>query len=1124
MKGIIFSFFFLSFSTFLSFSADYTSNSVLATGKWVQVKVSENGIYKLTYEDINKMGFNDPAKIKIYGYGGWILEQDFTKPYVDDLPEVAVWMNKGSDNVFNTGDYLLFYGRGTVKWTYNSSTDFFEHENNPYATYGSYFITENEQGPLEMPVQNSYPNATTEVTTYDDYQLHEKELAAVIKSGRELFGENFAGNPTQSFTFSIPGITNEPGKIGLSFAGAPPETKTVSLSIGNEQLFGLNIRKTGSSYERAVLVTGTKDWLGDKPENVSVTVSYNSTGISYLNYINLNMKRQLRFQGNAYAFFRHKTSRNSALKYTIDNATSDCMVFDITDNRDVRLVQTSLNGSTLSFGAEAKGVVSEYVMVDTSKPFPAPEMVKEINNQNLHLLPQTDMVIIVPEVYAPLAEQLAEKHRNLQGLHVTVVQPEQIYNEFSSGAPDATAYRRFMKMFYDRAANKNEKPKYLLLYGDGLFDNRHLTVPRIDPKYYLLTYQFKESTDETGSYGTDDYFGFLDDNEGVNLGKDKLDIGIGRFPVSTYEQAENALNKVMSYMDNTRYGKWKNTVIFTADDTDSDSFFVHATQANDLAIYVENNHPEYIVKKSYMDAFQPQNANGKRTYPDAKKKLFTTFQEGCFLMNYTGHGNTKGISGEDMVKLADIPQMKFENLPLWITATCDFGWFDGTETSAGEEVFLNKNSAGIALFTTSRVVYSSDNFRINDKLIRNIFTKENGKYPCLGDIIRQSKVQVGDNGNKLNFVLLGDPALRLNYPETNVQLTAINGKTIGKDEIVNFPALEKMTLEGQITDETGVPIDNFTGNLYTTIYDAKQTIESVNTRSDLHWYYDDYPNIVYMGNSQVENGRFSFSFNVPQDISYTKNPGKMNFYAWDESQSTDASGAFLNCTFFGTSDSFGDREIKPEIITLFLNTQSFKDGDDVNETPFFYAEVADEKGINITGTGLDHDITIRIDNDSRKLYRLNTNYQPVDEQKGTIGFSIPALPKGEHELVFKVWNILNNSTTATLRFNVVEGLKPEIYTLSATPNPTKEKTQFRLEYDRPETPVEVEIRVYDLTGRLVWTHLETGSSSYSKAYPVEWSLTNNAGGKVRPGVYVYQAIVKTTQGKETTKSKKIIVL
>jgi len=1123
----------LCFSQIANDGSRYASESVLSKGKWVQLKVTENAVYKLTYEDIRKMGFGDPAKVKIYGYGGWILDQDFTKPYIDDLPEVPVWLNKGSDGVFNSGDYLLFYGRGVRKWTLGSTI--FVHENNPYSTYASYFVTESDSGPKEMLTQNSYSEATSTLTTFDDYFLHELDQVALLNSGRELFGESFAARPNQNFSFNIPGITNDPGQIQLSFAAYPPEASFVTLSVGDEEIINLNMPQKGSSsYEKAKLRNSIQPWLGNKSENVTVRVSYNQSGLSHLNFISLNVTRNLRFYNNGYTFFRSKESTQTALKYVIDNASTTCLVWDISDTQNVKQINASLEGTKLSFGANANEHISEYVMIDYTKSFLTPEIVGEVKNQNLHGLPQTDMVIIVPEVYAPFAETLAEKHRNVRGLHVTVVQPEWIYNEFSSGTRDATAYRRFMKMFYDRATNEDEKPRYLLLYGDGIFDNRHLTssASNLDPKNYLLTYQVVGSVDEELSPGTDDYFGFLDDNEGLTLNRDVLDLGIGRFPVSTYEQAQNALNKVTNYMDNKNYGKWKNTLIFTADDTDSppSTFCLHGDQADRLARYVENTHPQYMVVKSYMDAFQSETRNGQKTYPDAKNKLLTTLRDGCFLMNYTGHGSTSAMSGEDMMNVTDIRQMRFESLPLWITATCDFGWFDGIATSAGEEVFLNKNSAGIALFTTSRVVYSTNNLTINNQLMRNLFTKENGKFLSLGDILRKSKIGVGTDSNKLNFVLLGDPALVLNYPEQKIVLETVNGVSAEESDVTNFRALDIITLEGFIADEAGNPINDFNGEFYTTVFDGKQTIKSVSvddrqSGDDAHWFFSDYQNVIYKGSSPVKDGRFSVSFRVPLDILYdATNLGKMNFYAFDEQTQLDASGSFDKYTLSGTNEDSSLSDLGPEITYMFLNSESFKDGDDVNETPFFVAEVFDEDGINMTGSGLGHDITICIDNNPSWTYNLNTYYQSQDVNGGSIRFSIPTLPAGKHQLVFRVWDILNNPSTDTLTFNVVKGLKPHIYDITATGSPAKESTDFLLTYDRPETLVEIEIQVFDLAGRAIWTHQETATSSYLNSSRITWNLTNNAGNRVSPGVYVYRAAIKTQEGKEATKSKKLIVL
>ncbi|MDR2682417.1 MAG: type IX secretion system sortase PorU, partial [Dysgonamonadaceae bacterium] len=577
---------------------------------------------------------------------------------------------------------------------------------------------------------------------------------------------------------------------------------------------------------------------------------------------------------------------------------------------------------------------------------------------------------------------------------------------------------------------------------------------------------------------------------------------------------------------NKNYSAWKNTVIFTADDTDPIfGYCQFAEEADELARIVEQNHPAYMVNKSYMDAFQPTDENGKRTYPDAKQKLMHTLKEGCFLFNYTGHGSPTSMSAKDMMNISTIRQMNFESLPLWITATCDFGRYDDNRMSAGEEVLLNKKSAGIALFTTTRVVYGAQNQILNRFIIQNIFSKKGDRYRTLGDILRDSKLDYGSDNNKLNFILIGDPALQLNYPEWEVALESINEQPVATDAPVNFRALDPITLKGIVKDGQGNRMDNFTGSIQATIFDGKQVIRPVTaplTEED-EWSFADYPNVVYKGSAGVENGQFSLSFKVPLDISYTANPGKMNFYAWDKNRGIDATGVFTNYTLSGTSDNVHLNEIGPEIEEIYLNTAAFRNGDNVNETPFFYASVFDEDGINRTGSGLGHDITICIDNNPAWIYSLNNYFTSGSEfGHGVIGFPIPELPAGPHELGFKVWDILNNPTTDSLQFTVVKGLQPRISNVWAAPNPAREKTVFCLEHDRPESVLEVELRVYDLTGRAVWSHTETGSSRLS--HTIEWDLTSGNGRRITPGIYVYQAFIKTVGGKEATQSKKLIVL
>lgn len=462
----------------------------------------------------------------------------------------------------------------------------------------------------------------------------------------------------------------------------------------------------------------------------------------------------------------------------------------------------------------------EFVAVKPSQ-IKAPVTVGEVTNQNLHALPQQDMIIIAQPNFTTQAERLAEAHRTKDNLTVRVVTPESIYNEFSSGTPDATAYRRFMKMFYDRQTSEADAPKYLLLFGDGSFDNRKLTSAwkSVDMSNMLLTYQTENSL-SSQSYVIDDYFGFLDDADNKkSLQNKKLCLGIGRFPIRTVEQATQMVDKVISYMENKNTGSWKNNLCFMADDgSNTDGFMTeHMEFADQLAGYVESEHPEFLVNKLYYDAYKKDMAAG--TYPDVRSGLQKLLKDGLLLFNYTGHGGTTALSDEKVLTQTDINQFTYTHLPVWVTATCDFTRFDDLNTSAGEDVFLNKSSGGIALFTTVRVAYSRPNFPINDNVIRNLFERNNGRRRTLGEVMQATKNTLS-SVYKLGFCLIGDPAVKMAYPEFGMKVTTVNGQAVDGNSI-SFKALEKITVEGEVLDASGQLVTDFTGIVNPTVKIAR---------------------------------------------------------------------------------------------------------------------------------------------------------------------------------------------------------------------------------------------------------------------------------------------------------------
>ena len=707
--------------------------------------------------------------------------------------------------------------------------------------------------------------------------------------------------------------------------------------------------------------------------------------------------------------------------------------------------------------------------------------VGEVANQNLHALPQQDMIIIAQPNFTTQAERLAEAHRTKDNLTVRVVTPESIYNEFSSGTPDATAYRRFMKMFYDRKTSEADAPKYLLLFGDGSFDNRKLTSAwkSVDMSNVLLTYQTENSL-SSQSYVIDDYFGFLDDADNKkSLQNKKLCLGIGRFPIRTVEQATQMVDKVISYMENKNTGSWKNNLCFMADDgSNTDGFMTeHMEFADQLAGYVESEHPEFLVNKLYYDAYKKDMTAG--TYPDVRSGLQKLLKDGLLLFNYTGHGGTTALSDEKVLTQTDINQFTYTHLPVWVTATCDFTRFDDLNTSAGEDVFLNKSSGGIALFTTVRVAYSRPNFPINDNVIRNLFERNNGRRRTLGEVMQATKNTLS-SVYKLGFCLIGDPAVKMAYPEFGMKVTTVNGQSVDGNSI-SFKALEKITVEGEVLDVSGQLVTDFTGIVNPTVKDSKVTVtclKNSNKDDSPAFTFTDYPNTIFIGNDSVRNGKFSFTFTVPKDISYSNLQGKMNLYAVDTESGNEAQGNFDNFIVGGTSDTAETDTIGPEIRTLYLNDTTFVDGGQVNTTPYFVAELWDKSGVNITGSSVGHDMMLVIDESTVLSYNLNSYYEllPGEDGTGIVKFPIPALEPGKHTAEFWVWDILNNSTVRTFTFEVVEGLKPFLFDVIATPGIAREQVTFHLMHNRPESRMRVGIMVYDLAGRQLWKHEESGTS------------------------------------------------
>lgn len=893
----------------------YSDNSVLSQGTFHKLKITESGIYKLTYGDLVSMGI-DPENVSVFGYGGGVLEQDFSLPMIDDLPEIAIWVEKGSDGIFNEGDYILFYAQGTTRWNYNQNKNMFTHLTNTYSNAGYYFISSDvgtakriEEQPIELPTD--YP--IHEITEFADFQVHEKDLINLTNGGKEFYGETFDNGGNRKFIFNFPNpvLSENSILVNLDVAAASPSPSDFIINLNALQHKTLTVRYLNSQdvYEKAKINSGIFTFT---PQNdlfeFNLTYSMPApTSVGYLNFLEVNLRRHLIMNGSLMQFQNvDYLGQHAANKYILTNSNSNIQIWDITNQQDISAIITSNTDNQMSF-IDTCIELKQYLAIDPTdaSAFQKPEIVGLIPNQNLHAIAQADMVIITHPDFQSQAEILAEAHRQKDNMTVTVATTEQVYNEFSSGTPDATAYRRLMKMFYDRAiasGNSTNLPKHLLLFGRGTFDNRKILADSGDN--FVLTYQADNAIYELNTYTTDDYFTFLENHEGTQLQNHSMDIAVGRFPVTNQKQASDVVSKTINYMNNTHKGRWKNNLCFMGDNHDIN---IHMTMADDLATTINKDYKAYHTNKILLDAYPKVTASVGESYPAAKDSLLSALDNGLLLFNYSGHAHHQSLSYEQILTNEDVVSLKNNYLPLWIVAACEFGRFDNQIVSAGENVFLNPDGGGIGILSAARITYATQNYQLNKNLIQNLFDRNDGKHISVGEAIKNTKNNTRSNMNKLSYIYLGDPAIKLNYADTYQIVTEkINDNISFENDTLK--ANTTQTIEGSIVDNNLNLVSESNGKLYCSIYDKSYTyitLRNGNFANESAYEYIDRPLILRSEEIDVENGKFAYTFTLPLDIDEEFGNGKMIFYAYDDINSTEAQGYLEDFIIGGIDNKTG---------------------------------------------------------------------------------------------------------------------------------------------------------------------------------------------------------------------------
>lgn len=1110
------------------------NRSVLHSGKWAKMSVEKSGVYKISFDLLKKFGFDpnqtDPSKIKIYGYGGGMLPQLVSQNRPYDLVENAIQVVGQDDDRFDKSDFILFYAEGPDLSRFDLKSQSFYHQTNLYSKLNYYFITVAEDDGRRVETSADLGGNSVSINEFDDYGFYEKEDMNDLHSGRDWYGDRFGITTSELvLNFPIDGIIpSTPIKIvsdvmGQSYTNSSfnvyfndvliAEQKFIPIPNARYGLKGIDVRDTlvYSSSELAANTRTTQTLKYVFNKGVGATEAY-------LDYILFSFKRTLALYGHQTQFQSSKSLENATSKFNVERASQDISIWDITDPASPKSQDFVLANSVASFVTSTTSL-KRFVAFDNT--FEAPSFVGIVSNQDLHSLPSANLIIITHPTFLSEAMRLKSHRESVSGFSVHVVTTEQVFNEFSSGRQDITAIRDFVKL------NSSHTPgvlKSLLLFGKGSYDYKDKIPGNTN---FVPTYESRNSLHPLLTYSSDDYFGFLEGNEGPwseeSSGNHTIDIGIGRLPVITIEEAMNVVDKLIAYdTDKEMMGSWRKKIVFVADDGNSVDQFdtVHQWQADQLSKFIEGINPGIDSRRLFIGTYEKTVKPNGETIPELTDEISRSIDLGALVVNYTGHGSVRQWADEKIFSDVEIRELKNERYPLLVTATCEFGRNDNPREISSAELLVKQKAGGaIGIITTARDVNASTNFNLNRAFYETLFTKENGKHLTLGEVFRRTKNNSTSGVANRNFILLGDPSMTLALPPLTVEISSI--KTVNGSDTLK--ALSEVVASGRITNATGETVPDFNGIVEVTLFDKQKSFTTIGN-NDPAFEYKEWSNALFRGKAKVNNGMFTIQFMLPTNMARNVDAGRISLYASDPTLSIDAVGSY---TEFKVGELEADvvSEVIPPSIRLFMGDTTFVNGGITTPDTYLIANIVDNSGINISGFASDNNLIGFLD-DGAEGFVLNDYFvaNVGDPTSGWLVYPVRSLLPGRHTITVKAWDIYNNGSEATIDFIVTDGEGLVIESFGNYPNPFLENTTLFFTHNRSGDDLQAQVFIQNATGELVQHYqIDLPESGYHVDVMQLGAANNDK--KLSAGLYLARLVVRSlTNGSKNEQVTKLIIL
>jgi hypothetical protein len=1087
-------------------------SSVLSSGTWAKVEVTEDAIYRLDASYLRTLGMDPVGRsitdVKVFGGNGQVIPENLATPRPADLPQVAVeYVDKNGNGTFDADDHILFYGQGVNGWTYNATQKRFNHYGNPYTFSNYYFVALGASAPVRRITAVAAPGTTAaSLTTARGKMVFDEDKFNFNQSGQDWVSSPINSGETRTVSTKLTGwVPGTSVTYQYYVYGRATDRTTMSIEESGQVLATTNFLPVDfASYDyfawptagEATIVPGLSDGRS------AVKFKYNSTSTistSYIGWLRLLYTQQLTAINDQITFASPDSS--GTVEYRVNGfSRNDVTAYEISDVQNVRSMNYTLamEAGVLTFKDTLRtGVIRRY-MLCTPDQYRTPRSFVKVPNSDLHALTGAEFIIITHSDFKADAVRLKQHKESLPGakkITTVVVDVDTIYNEFGNGMPDPTALRDFLRYAREQWT---VTPKYVLLFGDASYDFRSILQ---NDRSWVPTYETAESNTKISTFAIEDYFTYIDPAAPFTVS-----IALGRLTPRSAADAKTVVDKIIHYETGMSKGPWKNTATLVADDmwapgSEFESEHIYQTEV----IAGITNGKGFNVERIYMEEFETVFASTGRRKPTARAKILDMVNKsGTLLLNYVGHGNPKVWAHESILTQDDVRNqfVNADKLMFITAATCDWGRFEEAgESSSAEDVVLSRKGGAIGVISANRAVYSNENALLNQRFYQYLFS--GNPVLRMGDAYVVMKNSLGFSDNNQKYFLLVDPTIALSAPQGTITVDSlVNASGRSVDSLM---ALERITVKASVRDTANALVTGFNGTAVIEVHDAEFT---TSVPAVPGFAYTEKGSVIYSGQASVVNGTMSASFVVPKDIAYTNRSGRIAIYY--SNASTDGRGTTTGFRVGGTNPSAPADSVGPEI-TLYFDRPGFRSGDVVSDDPVLYVSLKDSNGINSSTHSIGHRLEAWIDG-STKSVDLTEFYQgTVDSYKeGIAAYALEDLSPGSHSITVRAWDVYNNSSTAETYFVVASGDALSIQQLFNFPNPVTTVTAFTFQHNQL-TPIDVTLQIYTVAGRLV--HTIERPAVTERFVKIDWDRRDKDGDELGNGIYFYKVIARTIDGR-----------